>query len=221
METKAYAEMGNKMLVTQISEVSKSRYRVYLDGQSAFVLYKGELRRFQIKENQELSEEIYQQIMTQLLPKRAKLRSMNLLQSRDYTRRQLENKLKQGDYPQACIEEAVAYVESYGYIDDERYARDFIEYNLASKSRSRIETDLMRKGIDREVIRRAFGELAGLGVEQDELAMACDLLRKKKYFADTATVQEQQRMYGFLYRRGFRPDIISRALLLDITPNSV
>lgn len=209
------------MLVTQISEVSKSRCRVYLDGQFAFVLYKGELRRFQIKVDQELSEESYQEIMTQILPKRAKLRSMNLLQSRDYTRRQLADKLKQGDYPQECIEEAIAYVESYGYIDDKRYARDFIEYHLSSRSRTRMETDLLRKGINKEIIREAFDELAGSGVEQDELAMACDLLRKKKYCADTATRQEQQKMYGFLYRRGFRSDIISKALLLDITTNSV
>ena len=209
------------MLVTQISEVSKSRCRVYLDGQFAFVLYKGELRRFQIKVDEELSEESYREIMTEILPKRAKLRSMNLLQSRDYTRRQLADKLEQGDYPQECIEEAIAYVESYGYIDDKRYARDFIEYNLASKSRTRIETDLMRKGIGKEIIREAFEELDDLGVKQDELALACDLLRKKKYCADTATGQEQQKMYGFLYRRGFRHDIISKALLLDITSNSV
>ncbi len=209
------------MLVTQISEVSKSRCRVYLDGQFAFVLYKGELRRFQIKVDQELPEESYREIMTQILPKRAKLRSMNLLQSRDYTRRQLADKLEQGDYPQECIEEAIEYVESYGYIDDKRYARDFIEYNLASKSRTRIETDLMRKGIGKEIIREAFEELSDLGVQQDELALACDLLRKKKYCADTATGQEQQKMYGFLYRRGFRHDIISKALLLDITSNSV
>lgn len=209
------------MLVTQVSEASKPRYRVYIDGQFAFILYQGELRKLQIKEGQELPEETYQEIMTQILPKRAKLRSMNLLQSRDYTRRQLEDKLRQGEYPQPCIDEAVAYVESYGYIDDGRYARDFIEYHLQSKSRMRIETDLLRKGIDKEVIRQSFDELSGLGVRQDELAMIYDLLRKKKYCADTATRQEQQKMYGFLYRKGFHQDAISRALVLDITSNSV
>ena len=209
------------MLVTQISEVSKSRFRIYLDGQFAFILYKGELRQFQIKEDQELSEESYRQIMTQILPRRAKLRSMNLLQSRDYTRRQLEDKLRQGEYPDACIEEAIAYVEYYGYIDDRRYAREFIEYNMQTKSRTRIETDLMRKGIAKDVIREAFTELENLGVEQDEMSMICDLLKKKKYCADTASRQEQQKMYGFLYRKGFRSDAIARALLLDITSNSV
>ena len=200
------------MLVTQISEVTKSRSRVYLDGKVAFVLYKGELRQFQIREGQELSPESYRDIMTQILPKRAKLRSMNLLQSRDYTRKQLEDKLRQGDYPQECIDEAIAYVESYGYIDDRRYAKGFIEYHLQTKSKTRIETDLMKKGIAKDVIREVFDELGNIGVAQDESAMIRDLLHKKKYCADTATIQEQQKMYGFLYRRGFSTEAVMRAL---------
>jgi regulatory protein len=205
------------MTVTQITEVSQSRCRVYLDGEFAFVLYKGELRKFCIREGQEISEELYQQIMADVLVKRARLRSMNLLQSRDYTRKQLEDKLKQGEYPPACIEDALAYVESYGYIDDSRYARDYTEYHIQNKSRNRIMMDLMKKGIRKEDIQNAFANLEQLGVEQDELQMVLALLKKKKYDANAATKQEQQKMYGFLYRKGFKPDIISRALLLDIT----
>lgn len=202
------------MIVTQISEASRSRCRIYIDGQFAFVLYKGELRQFHIQEGQELPVSAYQEITAEILPKRAKLRCMNLLQSRDYTRRQLEDKLKQGDYPQDCIVEAIDYMMSYGYIDDLRYARDFIEYHLNSRSRMRIETDLMRKGIDSDVIREAFAELDEQGVEQDELAMIQELLRKKNYSPGTADRQDQQKMYGFLYRRGFRPDTIAKALSL-------
>lgn len=209
------------MIVTQVAEVTKSRYRIFLDGQFAFILYKGELRQFHIKEGQELSVENYDHIMTQILPRRAKLRSMNLLQSKDYTRRQLEDKLIQGEYPQQCIEEAIAYVESYGYIDDERYAREFIEYHIQNKSRSRIEMDLMKKGIGREIIQKAFDTLQELGVESNEMELVIELLKKKKYSANIATKQEQQKMYGFLYRKGFHSDVISRALLLDITSISV
>lgn len=202
------------MIVTQISEESRSRLRVYIDGQFAFVLYKGELRRFHIKEGQEIPVQSYQEITTELLPKRVKLRCMNLLQARDYTRKQLEDKMRQGDYAQEYIDEAIDYVSSYGYIDDLRYARDYIEYHLDSRSRIRIETDLMRKGIDSDTIRQAFEELNELGVEQDEAGMIDDLLRKKKYCAETATRQEQQKMYGFLYRRGFHADAIAKALSL-------
>ena len=204
------------MIVTQMIGISRARYKVYVDGQFAFILYKGELREFGIEEEKEISESCYQQIMTQVLPKRAKKRALNLLESRDYTSGQLREKLRQGDYPQACIDEAIDYVESYGYVDDLRYAKDFITYHLEHKSRTRIGQDLMRKGIGRDIIEAAFEELEQSGTGQDETAMIVKLLEKKKYDVRTASKQDKQRMYGFLYRKGFHTDAISRALLLDI-----
>lgn len=200
------------MFVTQISEVTRTRCRVYLDEQFAFVLYKGELRQFHIREGQELPEESYRQIMTQILPKRAKMRCMNLMQSRDYTKRQLEDKLRQGDYPEECIDEAIAYMESYGYIDDERYAKDYIEYHIQTRSRVRIESDLLKRGISGDIVRAAFDKLSDIGVEQDEDAMILGLLHKKNYCAGEATEQEKQKMYGYLYRRGFSSSSIMKAL---------
>ena len=79
----------------------------------------------------------------------------------------------------------------------------------------------LKKGISKEIIHKSFQKLEEIGVEQDEMQLAVELLKKKKYNADTATRQEQQKMYGFLYRKGFRPDIIYRALSLDITSFSV
>ena len=79
----------------------------------------------------------------------------------------------------------------------------------------------MRKGIGRDIIEAAFEELEQSGTGQDETAMIVKLLEKKKYDVRTASKQDKQRMYGFLYRKGFHTDAISRALLLDITLNSL
>lgn len=205
------------MTITEITAITKSRYRVVLDEDFAFALYKGELRRFHMKQGEELTEDAYQSILHEILPKRAKMRCMNLLQTKDYTRKQLEDKLKQGNYPMAVIEEAIAYVESYGYINDENYARNFIECNVEKKSRMRIENDLLRKGIPKDLIHKVFDELKEDGVGIDENAMICRLLSKKNYHAQTATNEEKRKMYGFLYRKGFHADAISKAMLLDIT----
>lgn len=209
------------MIVTQMAGLSRSRYKIYVDGQFAFILYRGEARELAIEEGKEISEACYRQVMTELLPKRAKKRAMNLLVSKDYTSGQLREKLRQASYPDACIDEAVAYVESYGYVDDLRYAKDYITYHLEDKSRTRMEQDLMRKGIAKDTIRAAFDQLEQTGARQDEMAMIRRLLEKKKYDVRTATMQDRQRMYGFLYRKGFHADAISRALLLDITSNSL
>ena len=45
------------MKVTQIEEVSRSRARVYIDEEFAFVLYRGELRSFHIRAGEEMDEE--------------------------------------------------------------------------------------------------------------------------------------------------------------------
>lgn len=209
------------MIVTQITGITKGRYRIYIEEKPAFVLYRGEVKRLGIREGEPISEEGLREIQEEILPGRAKRRAMNLLQGRDYTEAGLREKLRDGDYPAHCIEEALAYVKSYGYVDDRRYANDFIAYNMDRKSRTRMEQDLMKKGIGKDTIRTVFEELEEQGAGQDEEAMIRSLLEKKKYDPKTATKQEKQRMYAFLYRRGFYSESINRALSLDITLNSV
>lgn len=205
------------MIVTQLTDMGKGRYKVYIEERPAFVLYRGELNRLGIREGEEVTEGTLREIREEILPLRAKKRAMNLLQKREYTSAALREKLRDGEYPENCIEEAVAYVASYGYVDDLRYARDFIVYNLDRKSRMRIEQDLMRKGICKDMVRAVFEELEEEGTRQDEASMVRSLLEKKKYDARTADGQEKQRMYAFLYRKGFHADVINKALLLDIT----
>ena len=205
------------MIVTRLADMGKGRYKVYIDERPAFALYRGELNRLRIREGEVILEESLRQVREEILPLRAKKRAMNLLQKREYTSAGLREKLREGEYPEACIEEALAYVESYGYVDDLRYAKDFIAYNLERKSRMRIEQDLLRKGIREDTVRAVFDELEEQGTRQDEAAMIKALLEKKKYDAKTADRQEKQRMYAFLYRKGFHSEAINRALLLDIT----
>lgn len=200
------------MIVTQLAEMGKGRYKVYIEERPAFALYRGELNRLGIREGEEITQECLREIREEILPLRAKKRAMNLLQKREYTAASLREKLRDGEYPEECIEEAIAYVESYGYVDDLRYARDFIVYNMERKSRMRIEQDLMRKGICKDTIRAVFEELEEDGMRQDEVSMIRSLLEKKKYDAKTADGQEKQRMYAFLYRKGFHADAINRVI---------
>ena len=60
--------MGNMMIVTGISEMSKSRVRIEIDGEFAFVLYKGELRVYGIKDGNELAREHYETLTQEVLP---------------------------------------------------------------------------------------------------------------------------------------------------------
>lgn len=200
------------MIVTRIEELSRSRVRIWLDESFAFVLYKGELRLYGIREGTALQESDFRQIMDELLPKRAALRCMNLLKSRAYTEKQLRDKLKQGTYPEECIDRALEYVKSCHYVDDDRFARDYIENQQEKKSRRIIEMDLIKKGIPGEIMERAFRELTEAGIGPDEDALAEMWLKKKHFDPRDADYKEKQKMSAFLYRRGISAAAIRRVL---------
>lgn len=200
------------MQVTQIVELSKSRSKVYIEQEFAFVLYKGELRLYHIREGEELDEEDYRRIMDEVLPKRAKLRAMNLLKNREYTVAQLHSKLSQGFYPETVIQEALAYVDSYHYTDDLRYAVSYITYNGDRKSRKRIEQDLISKGISKETVVQAWNDWEEQGGASDELTMIRKLLEKKHYNPECTDYKEQQKLFAFLMRKGFSGEVIRKAL---------
>lgn len=203
------------MIVTELVEETKSRMKVYIDQEFAFVLYKGELRKYGLKKDQEISEDKYKEITTEILPKRAKLRTMNLLQSKDYTRAQLKKKLIQGGYPENIAEEALDYVASYKYIDDLRYAKDYITCSQESRSRRRIENDLRNRGIPQDILTRAWMEWDNEGNTLNEDEQIRKLLEKKHFNKTTAEQKEIQRMYGFLGRKGFDLDKIRKALFCE------
>lgn len=52
----------------------------------------------------------------------AKKKAMNLLLYMDRTEKQLRDKLEEGEFPPQAVSEAISYVKSFHYLDDERYA---------------------------------------------------------------------------------------------------
>lgn len=200
------------MTVTRIEEVSSSKVKVYVDEEFAFALYKGELRKYGIKEEKELTETAYREITGEVLPKRAKLRCMNLLQKKDYTRKQLADKLKKSFYQEELIEEALSYVESFHYVDDVRYVRDYLVYHGGSKSKKSIARTMLQRGISSDDFEKAYDLWTEEGNTQDEDAQIEALLQKKHFCKEEADRKELQRMYGFLARKGFESEKIYRAL---------
>ena len=121
---------------------------------------------------------------------------------------QLVRKLRGDEYPEEIIEAALAYVESYGYVDDLRYAGNYIESTGGSRSRRRIAADLMRRGVPSDVIEEAFA-----GAEEvDEAAQITALLARRGFDPETAEREEREKMIRFLMRKGYSYENISRTI---------
>ncbi len=203
------------MIVSELVPYDKKRTKVYIDGEYAFMLYKGEIRDQKIKVNEEITADTYDYIMNTVLSKRCKLRAMNLLQKKDYTEYKLREKLKDGQYPSEIIDAAIDYVKSYKYVDDERYTRDYVRYYMDLRSKKRIMQDLIGKGIDKNLLNSVVEELYEEADPDIELEQAVKLLKKKNYDKSTADMASKQKLMGFLFRKGFSMDVIHKALALD------
>ena len=139
--------------------------------------------------------------------RKAKLKAMKLLERMDRTEAQLREKLLGAGFTPEDAEQAIVYVKSYGYLNDERYVRNYIEYRMDQKSRRQLEQELQfRKGIAPELIRKVYEELEPV----DERSLVRRQLEKKHYCPDTCDEKQRQRLIASLSRKGFRMnDILS------------
>ena len=197
------------VVVVSVEQLSKGKRRLHLDNGEVWVLYSGELRTCLLAEGTELTQMQYEQIRHDIIGKRAKKRAMHLLEKMDRTEQELRRKLLENEYPEDLAEEAIAYVKSFHYVDDARYADCYVRLRGAAKSRGKLLAELQQKGVDRELASQVLSEYES---ERDEQQMIRELMEKRHYDPETASLQEQRRMYGYLMRRGFQSTDICRAI---------
>ena len=140
--------------------------------------------------------------------KKAIKRAMYLLQKQDRTKQQLTDKLKQDGYEESIVLMAIDYVESYRYLDDDRYARNYIRYGSEHKSRQKLKISLLQKGVSQEIVERALEE----EYEGDEKAQIRTLLTKKKYLPGETSREETQKIMASIFRKGFRIEDIKAVM---------
>lgn len=199
------------MTVTRIEPLTKIKFKIYLDGSFAFVLYKGELSRFGITAGAEISEETVERIREEVIFKRARLRAMHLLEDMDRTEAGLREKLRQGLYPEDASEDAIRYVKSFGYLDDARYAENFVRSRQGSKSRREIQALLLRKGITSDKIEAAFESCCSEDGGGEEEAIR-KILKKKGFSPEESDEVQTRKIYAYLARKGFRFDTVRQVI---------
>lgn len=191
------------MEITKLQWLDKKKCIVYIDYEIAFVLYKGDLSRYGLNEQAEISRDTVADIKEAVLLKRAKLRLLYLLKNKDYTEMQLRKKLKDGWYPPDIIERAIAYIHSYGYINDEDYVFRYLECYGQRRTLREMKQKLLEKGIDAGMLKRTIARWEAEGTKQDEKEMIRRILKKRNYPSAGSDRKEREKQVGFLLRKGF------------------
>ena len=189
------------MLIVEVSPISQSRYSIRTDTGESFVLYKGELRKYGIREGEELPDSVYEEIVGTVLKMRARKRAMNLLERTDRTELELTTKLEKDGYPASCVEDALIYVKKFGYLNDDRYMEVFVRGKSARKSRKEIEYLLIQKGFSRDDI---AAKLDSMDSEVSDRSAIESLIRKKNFDFNSDDKKKKDKMIQYLMRKGFQ-----------------
>jgi regulatory protein len=130
-----------------------------------------------------------------------------LLARRDFSSGELREKLAAQGFQAATVQSVVAEFIERGYLNDERYARQFVAYHAErGHGPRRIARELAQRGLDATLIDEALSEAEDWGQRARELRI--------RRFGLTVPERwpEKAKQARFLQYRGFSNDHIRSAL---------
>lgn len=202
------------MLVTQLTPKGKSQTIVEIDYDQTIVLPNKKLLLYDIRENAELSADVWEVLLKDLQSDALK-KCGSLLKDMDYTEQGLALRLQRSGYPDSIVQEVIKWMKEAGYLDDRRYAENYLHCHMQDRSRFRMRMELREKGIPDSVLDEVYNawemELAD-EIDAAETGQIRAIMRKRGYQPDAADLLQQQKMISFLQNKGYSSDIIRTAM---------
>ena len=148
---------------------------------------------------QHLSDEKKSEVERQISEESALMSATNLLSFRD--------RLKEKEYGETVIDETIKRLHEYNYLDDQAFARQMVEQQLAKgRGRRAAQHALRQSGVDAELIEAAIAE-AFQGESESDAAL---LWLNRKPIPETSA--DRQKVLRSLASRGFSFDVAQEAL---------
>ncbi|MFH0856008.1 MAG: regulatory protein RecX [Candidatus Omnitrophota bacterium] len=133
-----------------------------------------------------------------------------LLKFRLRSENELIRRLKLKKIPEETIKEVVSFLKEKRFIDDNVFAKAWVSSRLKKPlGLRRIKQELMQKGLDKETIEAQIAGVKDYSEGQTVLALARERLSRLK---GSDQVTSKRRVYAFLLRRGFSPEVVIDAL---------
>lgn len=133
-----------------------------------------------------------------------------LLKFRLRSVKELSRRLEAKKFPPEIVRQAVTFLKEKKFLDDEAFTKAWVESRLKKPyGMRRIIQELSLKGIDKELIRAKFQAVQDYS-EEDTVT---EIVKNKMYTLKSVSPEKaKRRIYSYLLRRGFSPDIAINTL---------
>lgn len=182
---------------------STDRFVVSLDGEAFAVVSVDLLMRLSLHVDDELDERKQAALAEAAGELGAYDRAMRLLSARGRSRAGLLRKLLERGEKPAHAERAVERLASQGFLNDEAFARAFVRSKARVHGRRRIELELARQGVEREVAAAALDEVMADSTLDTDQVLDRLVEQKLRQLARFDAATRRRRVFGICARRGF------------------
>ncbi len=169
--------------------------------------------KFKLSKAKRLSKQELEIILEEQKIIDAKNIALNFISFKPRTKSQIIQKLEKEKFSQKIIDNVISFLEDFGYLDDFKYAKDYVNYAIHSKKQSKrkIQNDLFSKGIGKDIIEQVLKEV---DTDESEFENALILAKKRMKILSQSNKKKNilQNIGQFLFRKGFDWDTISRIL---------
>jgi regulatory protein len=196
--------MEQKITKIQAQKRNPNRVNIYLDGEFAFSLARivaGWLQTGQVLDEQKIAT-----LKNQDGEEKAFLRALSLVGYRPRSEQEVRKKLETLGYSPETIEQVLARLRRAEILNDEKFAREWIENRSVFRPRSRrmMAMELRYKGIPEETVEQAILE----SDEDENLAYAA--AHKRFHRLENLSWEEfRKKLSDYLGRRGFPYETVS------------
>ena len=153
--------------------------------------------------------------------KKAKNQALKYLSYRERSKREITQYLEKKQHSHLVIQQTLEYLENLDYVDDQRFAMQWGQFNINKKKlgRNRLYLELLNKGIDRKILENIVSTLYE---NNPEIQLAKECASKKwESLKGVEANKKKRRLFQYLKRRGFPTDIIYQSLIkLDMEINN-
>lgn len=206
--------VGGHVSAITASARHQGRFEVLVDGEHIATLSLDAIERLALHTGTPFTEPLARRAQAEAAALHTFDRAANMLAARPRATRDLERLLVRKGEPAEHVSAALERLAAMGALDDARFARQFIRSRIAGAglSRRRLQSELWRRGVAREVIDAALAEVI-VEDEVDEDAQIAQVAAKKlRTLRSLDPIAARRRLYAFLARRGYDAGAIRRVI---------
>src|SRR5215510_2358509 len=137
-------------------------------------------------------------------------RAAKLLAAKQRSVEELREKLSTSrGASKAIVEEVIARLREYGYLDDEKFAQSYASLRLRERpiGRRRLQRDLWLKKVDKQTVESALDEVFESTPEDDLIDRA--IAKRVRLRGKPKTRAEAKKLFDHLLRQGFEFELVS------------